>query len=223
MQTTVKVKPERVPLFRAALAEFQWPNGCGRGDTNRKGRRRRAVARRAPGKSMQRPSVRGILSKPQHLRTEAVTIIPLGRRSRAGSSHLPAASPSRVEGCLFGVAPRRDCPFHPSRVAAARLVSVALILASRRAGVTCYGALRSPDVPRSDSPRDRPTVFAARIVGGPRARWVRCADCGHRASTPVHTSWRQSATAAAPRQQHRPRSPRAACRRRCNWLRPAPG
>ena len=172
---------------------------------------------------MQRPSVRGILSKPQHLGAEAVTIIPLGRRSRAGSSHLPAASPSRVEGCLFGVAPRRDCPFHPDRVATARLVSVALILASRRAGVTCYGALRSPDVPRGVTPRDRPTVFAARIVGGPRAQWVRCAGCGHRASTPVHTSWRQSATAAAPRQQHRPRSPRAACRRRCNWLRPAPG
>jgi len=46
-------------------------------------------------------------------RRRAVTIIPLDRRSRAGSSHLPAASPSQVNGCLFGVAPRRDCPFHP--------------------------------------------------------------------------------------------------------------
>jgi hypothetical protein len=46
-------------------------------------------------------------------RRRAVAVIPLGRRSRAGSSHLPAASPSRIAGCLFGVAPRRDCPFHP--------------------------------------------------------------------------------------------------------------
>ena len=49
-------------------------------------------------------------------RCRAVAIIPLGRRSRAGSSHLPAASPSRIVGCLFGVAPRRDCPFHPASV-----------------------------------------------------------------------------------------------------------
>src|SRR5262249_12526280 len=46
---------------------------------------------------------------------DAVAIIPLGRNSRCGSSHLPAASPSRIIGCLFGVAPRRDCPFHPTR------------------------------------------------------------------------------------------------------------
>ena len=109
----------------------------------------------------------------------AVTIIRLGAHSRARSSHLPAASPSRVIGCLFGVAARRDCPFHPARwdparrdafafadprdadapLAAgprqcanappqtSRLVSVALILTFRWAGVTCYAALRSPDVP----------------------------------------------------------------------------
>jgi hypothetical protein len=45
----------------------------------------------------------------------AVAIIRLGAHSRARSSHLPAASPSRVVGCLFGVAARRDCPFHPDR------------------------------------------------------------------------------------------------------------
>ncbi len=50
----------------------------------------------------------------------AVTIIRLGARSRARSSHLPAASPSRVIGCLFGVAARRDCPFHPPRSDPAR-------------------------------------------------------------------------------------------------------
>jgi len=42
--------------------------------------------------------------------------IPLGRRSPVDSSHLPAASPSRIIGRLFGVAPRRDCPFHPTRL-----------------------------------------------------------------------------------------------------------
>jgi hypothetical protein len=45
----------------------------------------------------------------------AAAIIRLGTRSRAYSSHLPAASPSRIAGCLFGVAARRDCPFHPVR------------------------------------------------------------------------------------------------------------
>ena len=45
----------------------------------------------------------------------AAATIPLGRQSPAGSSHLPAASPSRIIGRLFGVAPRRDCPFHPTR------------------------------------------------------------------------------------------------------------
>jgi len=97
-------------------------------------------------------------------RHRAVAIIPLGLRSRAGSSHLPAASPSQVNGCLFGVAPRRDCPFHPldRRLRAAeRLVSVALILTSRWAGVTCYAALWSPDVPpATEAAGDCPADFA---------------------------------------------------------------
>ncbi len=101
-------------------------------------------------------------------RRRAVAVIPLGRRSRAGSSHLPAASPSRIVGCLFGVAPRRDCPFHPPCLArtrlAGRLVSVALILTSRWTGVTCYAALWSPDVPLAGEPAsDRPAGFAAAL------------------------------------------------------------
>ena len=115
----------------------------------------------------------------------AATIIPLGPASLPGSCHLPAASPSRIAGRLFGVAPRRDCPFHPTRLRlvghvacaphprqfhsaaalpietlgarcacpqAGRLVSVALILTSRWAGVTCYVALWSPDFPRHRRP-----------------------------------------------------------------------
>jgi len=44
-----------------------------------------------------------------------MTIIPLGRALPRASSHLPADSVGHVDVCLFGVAPRRDCPFHPRR------------------------------------------------------------------------------------------------------------
>jgi hypothetical protein len=68
--------------------------------------------RRAEEKG-QSPPVSRILCSAR-IAPRAVAIIPLGRCSRIGSGHLPAASPSRVSGCLFGVAPRRDCPFHPN-------------------------------------------------------------------------------------------------------------
>jgi len=55
-----------------------------------------------------------------------MTIIPLGAALPRRSSHLPADSAGRVVVCLFGVAPRRDCPFHPRVVAFPGLVSVAL-------------------------------------------------------------------------------------------------
>src|SRR5882672_2991214 len=77
-----------------------------------------------------------------------MTVIPLGRALPHGSSHLPADSVGHVVVCLLGVAPRRDWPFHPS--VARRLVSVPLILASRRTGVTRYAALWSPDFPLCD-------------------------------------------------------------------------
>src|SRR5262245_46311412 len=73
-----------------------------------------------------------------------MTIIPLGRASPRASSHLPADSVGHVVVRLLGVAPRRDCRVSPGLN---RLVSVALILASRRTGVTRYAALRSPDFP----------------------------------------------------------------------------
>ena len=46
--------------------------------------------------------------------TLSAAIIRLGRRSRDASSHLPATGPGRTIGCLFDVAPRRDCPFQPN-------------------------------------------------------------------------------------------------------------
>src|SRR5260221_6821934 len=76
-----------------------------------------------------------------------MTVIPLGRALPHGSSHLPSDSVGPVLFCLLGVAPRRDWPFHPDLTG---YVSVPLILASRRTGVTRYAALWSPDFPLCD-------------------------------------------------------------------------
>jgi len=56
-----------------------------------------------------------------------VTAILLGRGSptRLDATYPPAPR-SHIDAGLFGVAARRDCPFHPARVAPGRLVSVAL-------------------------------------------------------------------------------------------------
>jgi hypothetical protein len=71
----------------------------------------------------------------------------------------------RCSGCpervlLLGLAPGRACLVSPCRrLPAGRLVSVALVLASRRAGVTRYPAPESPDVPHAPGcpvTRDRP-------------------------------------------------------------------
>lgn len=61
--------------------------------------------------------------------------------------YLPVDSAGRLTVHLFGIAARRDCPFHPVRVAPFGLVSVALILTLRWRGITSYAALCSPDVP----------------------------------------------------------------------------
>ena len=61
------------------------------------------------GKSVRSKPISGILLRP----VRAMTIIPLGDALPHRSSHLPADSVGHVDVCLFGVAPRRDCPFHP--------------------------------------------------------------------------------------------------------------
>ena len=76
-----------------------------------------------------------------------MTIIPLGHGLPHGSSHLPADSVGHVNVCLFGVAPRRDWPFHSAAIARHGIVTVPLILTSRWTGVTRYAALWSPDFP----------------------------------------------------------------------------
>lgn len=59
----------------------------------------------------------------------------------------------KPRGCalLFGLAPGGVCPFHSARRLAppAGIVTVALVLALRRAGVTRHPALRSSDFPHT--------------------------------------------------------------------------
>ena len=88
--------------------------------------------------------------------TRGLGSAPLPRR------RLPAA------GCalLFGLAPGGVCPFHSGRrlAPATGIVTVALVLASRRAGVTRHPALRSSDFPHAAdevapvATRDHPTA-----------------------------------------------------------------
>src|SRR4051812_24758803 len=82
-----------------------------------------------------------------------------GRRSPDGScgrpegwaAHLSPAGGRPSAGCalLFGLAPGGVCPFHSGRRLAppAGIVTVALVLASRRAGGTPHPPLGGPGVP----------------------------------------------------------------------------
>src|SRR3954454_5353939 len=99
-----------------------------------------------------------------------------GRRSPDGSfgrpegwaAHLSPAAGRPSAGCalLFGLAPGGVCPFHSGRGLAppVGIVTVALVLASRRAGVTRHPALRSSDFPHAarrvapSTARSHPTV-----------------------------------------------------------------
>ena len=75
---------------------------------------KRKTERAARVKKRSEPISRILCRRSPLFRTSRIqTVIPLGRASRHGSSRLPARSPSRVDACLFDVAPRRDCPFHP--------------------------------------------------------------------------------------------------------------
>jgi len=77
-----------------------------------------------------------------------LTAIPLGPGLLRSSSHLPASSAGHVIACLFGVAPGGGCLVSPpTQFPAPGLVSVALFLASRRAGITRHPTLWSPDFP----------------------------------------------------------------------------
>ncbi len=106
-----------------------------------------------------------------------VTAIPLGRWSpKRLDATYPHALRNHINACLFGIAARRDCPFHPwgscrdlRHDRSPRLVSVALILtlgpsglpllADRWRGVTSYAVLCSPDVPPAHP-------FESRASGG---------------------------------------------------------
>src|SRR6187200_2433121 len=77
----------------------------------------------------------------------------LMRPTRGLAAHLSPADGRPPAGCalLFGLAPGGVCPFHSGRWLAPPIgiVTVALVLASRRAGVTRHPALRSSDYPHA--------------------------------------------------------------------------
>src|SRR6187200_3059003 len=77
----------------------------------------------------------------------------LMRPTRGLAAHLSPADGRPPAGCalLFGLAPGGVCPFHSGRRLAppSGIVTVALVLASRRAGVTRHPALRSSDFPHA--------------------------------------------------------------------------
>ena len=161
-------------------------------------------------------------------RRRAVAVIPLGRRSRAGSSHLPAASPSRIAGCLFGVAPRRDCPFHPpaSRLRASK--GTRLCCSDPHLTVDrCYLLRRSAESGRSSRRRtcQRPPGGLCKPDSIEDSQMVPSFRRGaRRRSRPDATAtFRRCGSPATPRRPRRRRSPPSACRTRRNWPHPARG
>ena len=93
------------------------------------------------------------------------TAIPLGRELLPGSSHLPASSAGHVIACLFGVAPGAGCLVSPpTQLPTPGLVSVALLLASRRAVISRHPTLWSPDFPL----RTVRTIVEARFIRAQR-------------------------------------------------------
>src|SRR5687768_236837 len=99
------------------------------------------------------------------------TVIHLRRRlpdvssGRPESGATPPPPDLRPTALLFGLAPGRACPFHSARLPG-WLVSVALVLASRRTGVTRYPASRSSDFPRiSNGFRRRDTRPSDHLAG----------------------------------------------------------
>jgi len=80
-----------------------------------------------------------------------------------GSAPVPA---NRVVALLFGLAPGRACRVslrHCGQSPQPRFVTVALVLASRRTGVTRYLALWSSDFPHAVGlPRRRAAIRPAR-------------------------------------------------------------
>ena len=136
-----------------------------------------------------------------------------------GSAPLPPAN----RGCtlLLGLAPGRVCrvSLRPLRQAGAvGIVTVALVLASRRTGVTRYPALRSSDFPRaatrprSDATRGHPAAsLAPRSLRAPR-RTAEAARPPSRRASPISRTAGPRPTPG--RRPGRGRSPRCTGRRR---------
>jgi len=127
-----------------------------------------------------------------------MTVIPLGAGLLRCSSYLPAGSASRLNACLFGIAPSGVClagcvatpavrsyrtvsPL-PVPCGHRRSLSVALSIASRRPAVSRHFALWSPDFPL-------PSLRSGRVKSG--GLWLRltsaCADVD---PAPQHAKYR---------------------------------
>jgi hypothetical protein len=112
---------------------------------------------------------------------------------------------------LLGLAPGRACRVSPRRrLPGGGLVSVALVLASRRTGVTRYPAPGSPDVPHAGGfppTRDRPAASLAHEVYPARSERAAAGSAPHEGGSPVLTIVGGSVL-TAPRARARPRPPR---------------
>src|SRR6266508_462907 len=91
-------------------------------------------------------------------------VIHLGRRSPSASCDRPGDGAGHAMVPLFGLATSQSLPrFTPPR---GGFVTVALVLASRRTGVTRWRALWSPDFPqRPSAPRPSDLLGKVKCTG----------------------------------------------------------
>ncbi len=120
---------------------------------------------------------------------------------RAPAARRCPGGPGRA--LLFGLAPGRACRVSPRRRSPGRgLVSVALVLASRRTGVTRYPAPWSPDVPHAagcPATRDRPAAsLTPRFYpAAPRSSATAVAIARPRTPCAAPSRWTPSAASVA--------------------------
>ncbi len=180
--------------------------------------RSRPVARRLPVGQGVSEAVCKPSSVPARLSTHRGWPSIWGRRSPDGSCGRPegwAAHLSLVDGrpptsyaLLFGLAPGGVCPFHSGlRFAPSTgIVTVALVLASRRAGVTRHPALRSSDFPHAfggvaPTHDARPSDRLADSRSLPSRRRGPCRGPSHRPTQPrAGPATRRPGHGRAPRQ-----------------------
>src|SRR4051794_21262086 len=125
--------------------------------------RRRAITKGGVSEAVCKPSsVPGRLREPGDGHPSGAVSCPTARAAdpRAGQRTSPPAN--RVAPSYLALLRVEFAAFHSGVLADAGIVTVALVLASRRTGVTRYPALRSSDFPHagraSPATRDHPTA-----------------------------------------------------------------